>query len=61
MSLESETIVNVASSLIKNSAQAIGERIKVSKTNTEKDKTIEDLQEIISEIIDERNNLLTLA
>ncbi len=61
MEFGSEIIVSAASSLINSSGQSISERIRASKATKEKDKTIDDLQEIISELIDERNNLLSLA
>ncbi|GAB3063658.1 hypothetical protein [Virgibacillus ainsalahensis] len=61
MEFHSEFIMNAASGLIKSSSQSISERIRVSKTTKQKDNTIEELQEIITELIDERNDLLTLA
>lgn len=53
--------IDLGSSLIKNSVQSIVTKIKTSKAAGDKEKTISDLEEIISELISDRNQLIQLT
>ncbi|NQX43986.1 hypothetical protein HQN87_01475 [Paenibacillus tritici] len=64
MQLDPELIkvgVDLASSVAKNSVQAIAGKIKGAKASGDKDKLVGNLEEIINELISERNRLVQLV
>lgn len=52
---------SLATQVIKNSAQGIHTRIATAKSSRTKDEAISELQEIITELIDERNQLVQIT
>lgn len=52
---------SLAAQVIKNSAEGIHTRITSAKTSRTKDEAIGELQEIINELIDERNQLVQIT
>ncbi|WP_160045676.1 hypothetical protein [Paenibacillus sp. USDA918EY] len=53
--------IELGSSIAKSSVQSIMAKIKTAKASGDKDKTISNLEEIINELISDRNRLVQLA
>lgn len=52
---------SMATQIVKDSAQSIFDRVRTSKASKAKDETIEELHEIITELIEQRNQLVQLS
>lgn len=56
-----ETVARTAALTIENGAKAVNDRIKQAKVDRNKDKTIIELEEIITDLQNDRSELLSIA
>lgn len=52
---------SLGTQIVKDSSKTIFDRIKIARTNKQKDEIINELQEIITELVDERSQLVQLT